>query len=188
MDFDLPHSPPVLSLLGLHSPTSLAHPPEAILHVCKPAFSRSSSFLPAIYFFIQDLFRHMMTNHTFHVTQSAYPRLFVKYDNVSMALDGLDFVLWSQSALTIQKEGPIDFSDRCPLKDPQGLFVRSSQGPGFSSLCCHSFMGILFSVILISLEGRCNLNKFPQAVIWMRCIQDFDGETWGKATTWETQA
>jgi len=59
VDLGLSHSPaPLLSILFPHSPTSDDRHPCVFIHVSYPAFSRSSSHLPAVEFFIQGLFRH----------------------------------------------------------------------------------------------------------------------------------
>jgi len=73
MDLGLPHNPPpVPSILGLHSPTSDAHP-EVLLHICYPAFSWLVWFFPAIDFFIQYLFQHTGIIHMFYVAPPADP-------------------------------------------------------------------------------------------------------------------
>ena len=56
--FDLPHNlPPIMLILGLHSPKFNVHLPEVLLYVCNSSFSLSSSLLRAIQSFIQDPFR-----------------------------------------------------------------------------------------------------------------------------------
>jgi hypothetical protein len=85
MYFCLPHIPPtILSILGLHSPNSDVHPPKVLLQICHPSFSRSSSFLPAIKFFMQDIFEHT-------VSPPINPPGFDRSDDVSMTQDGFDF-------------------------------------------------------------------------------------------------
>jgi hypothetical protein len=87
MYFGLPHIPPtILSILGLHSPNSDAHPPKVLLHIYHLSFSWSFSFLPAIKFFIQDILGHT-------VSPPINPPGFDRSDDVSMAQDGLDFLV-----------------------------------------------------------------------------------------------
>lgn len=112
MYFGLPHIPPTnLSILGLHSPNSDAHPPKVLRHICYPSFSWSFSFFPAMKFFIQGIFGHTGSPPT-------NPHGFDRSDNVSMAQDGLDFLVWSHSPFSIQKEGSIDSADRSPVLTP----------------------------------------------------------------------
>ena len=107
-----PHNPPIiLSILDLHSPNSDVHPQKFLLHICYPSFSWSSSFLPAMKFFIQDIFGHTVSPPT-------NPPGFDRSDNVSMAQDGLDFLVWSQSPFSIQKVGSIDSVDLSPMLKP----------------------------------------------------------------------
>jgi hypothetical protein len=70
-----------------------------------------SSFYPAMKFFIQDIFEHTVSPPT-------TPPGFDRSDNVSMAQDGLDFLVWSYSPFSIQKEGSIDSADRFPMLTP----------------------------------------------------------------------
>jgi len=86
MYFGLPHIPPIiLSILGLQAPNPDAHPPKVLLHICYPSFSWSS-FHPATKFFIQDIFGHTVSPPT-------TPPGFDRSDNVSMAKNGLDFLV-----------------------------------------------------------------------------------------------
>jgi len=62
-------------------------------------------------FFIQDIFVHTVSPPT-------NPPGFDRSDNVSMAQDGLDFLVWSQSPFSIQKERSIDSADRSATLTP----------------------------------------------------------------------
>jgi hypothetical protein len=109
MYFGLPHIPPtILSILSLHSPASDAYPPKVLLHIFYPSFSWSSLFLSAMKLFNQNIFGHT-------VSPSTNPPGFDRSDNISMAQEGLDFLVWSQSPFAIQKDGSLDSADRSPM-------------------------------------------------------------------------
>lgn len=102
-----------------------------------PVFSWLSLFLPAVDFFIQNLFRHTLIIHIVHMTPPADPPSFDKSGNVNMAQDGFDFVTWSQSPFSTQWAMSTDSSDHVSLKDSQGLFICSFQGLDLSSIRYH---------------------------------------------------
>lgn len=94
-------------------------------------------FLPAIDFFIQNLFRHTLIIHIVHMTPPTDPPWLDKSENVNMAQDGFNFVTISQSPFSTQWDKSTDSSDHISLKDSQGLFICSFQGLDFSSICYH---------------------------------------------------
>lgn len=162
MDLGLPHNPPpVLSILGLHSPTSDAHP-VVLLHICYPVFSWLVWFFPAIDFFIQYLFQLQGSSICF-----TWLRLVILLDLINLTMSAwprMDSILWYDLNVhsPFGKQGLLMLLTVLlskTLKDcSSAVLVVQISAPYVTT----DIMSILYSVNLSSFREKVRPNQFSQ--------------------------
>jgi hypothetical protein len=125
-----------------------------------PVISLLSLFLPAVDFFIQNLFRHTLIVHTVHLIPPA-DLWFDKSENVNMAQEGFNFVTWSQVSILHPARRVHWFFWPHFSQRLSRLVHLQFPGSNISALYITTVLiNILYSVMLLLLQRRCDPCSF----------------------------